>query len=92
MTAVVEDLEHYWRHWCEGCGTTHLIPKDKGWTFNGDLSAPMFHPSVKHTFGGDREGEVCHYFIRVGRIDYCHDCTHGLSGRNVPLKEVPYDG
>lgn len=34
-------------HWCPACEESHLIPNS--WTFNGNLDAPTFEPSVKIT-------------------------------------------
>lgn len=74
------------------------------WTFDGNIERPTFAPSVNHlTLRTDSEGDpilkdgkyqwepLCHYFIRKGRIEYCGDCKHALSGRTVPLPELPED-
>lgn len=34
-------------HWCPGCEEIHVLPD--GWSFNGDLEAPTFSPSFKHS-------------------------------------------
>lgn len=34
-------------HWCPACGEMHRLP-DR-WKFNGDVMAPTFTPSFKHT-------------------------------------------
>lgn len=31
----------------------------------------------------------CHYFVRGKTIEFCGDCTHGLSGRTVGLPPWP---
>lgn len=89
---------------CPGCETLHVLlapndselawwgPGDKAWgpeqsirwTWNGSLTAPTVAPSVKHVGGG-----VCHYFIRVGMVEFCSDCEHKLRGETVPLAAVP---
>lgn len=82
---------HYLVHECPGCKQFHLIPiKDEAvkWTFNGNFDKPTLTPSVKHTWGA---GRVCHYFISDGRIEYCGDCSHRLSGQAVDLTEVTGD-
>lgn len=33
--------------WCPACEEAHPLPK--GWTFDGNLDAPTFTPSFKHT-------------------------------------------
>lgn len=32
---------------------------------------------------------ICHYFIRAGRIEFCGDSTHALSGQTVELPDLP---
>jgi hypothetical protein len=34
-------------HWCPACNELHQLPD--GWAFNGDLNAPTFTPSFKHS-------------------------------------------
>lgn len=34
--------------WCPACGEAHPLPYKKGWTWNGDLTAPTFTPSFRH--------------------------------------------
>lgn len=65
------------------------------WQFNNNPEAPTFSPSVKHTTGKyvdpknyPDEGDICHYFIRDGRIEFCTDCTHAFAGKNVSLAKI----
>ena len=82
--------------YCPGCKEAHAYVTDgsRGWTFNGDLAAPSFTPSlrlfevvsesprVEHTF--------CHLFVTDGKINFCNDCDHELNGKQgVPLPELP---
>lgn len=93
-----------WSHWCAGCNEEHLIaveqPFSNGarWTFDGNESAPTFSPSVNIRTGpypwDPNETDhgcvdVCHYFLRAGVIEYLGDCTHALSGKSVPLPDLP---
>ena len=32
---------------------------------------------------------VCHYILTNGILNFCGDCTHSLSGKSVPLPELP---
>jgi len=32
---------------------------------------------------------ICHSFVRGGRIEFCSDSTHKLSGQTVPLPDFP---
>lgn len=73
--------------------------KEVRWEFDGNLESPTFAPSVKITTGPRPtvpEGrpdagriDICHYHIRKGRIEFCNDCTHELSGQKVPLPDIP---
>lgn len=48
-------------YWCQGCEEPHAI--NSGWSFDGDLEAPTFHPSVLVTCGhytpGFKPGSKC---------------------------------
>jgi hypothetical protein len=77
-----------WRHWCPGCRCNHIIyidprsqPNGHHWTFDGNLEAPTFSPSI-HIVGR------CHYFIRAGLIEFCADSAHDLRGQTVPLPDL----
>lgn len=36
--------------------------------------------------------EVCHSFVRAGKIEFLGDCTHALKGQTVPLPDWPCEG
>lgn len=85
-------------HWCPACESMHAFatdaPQRNGakWTFDGNLAAPSFSPSMHITIGPDPDDghiETCHYFLRNGMLQYLGDCTHALSGQTVPLPELP---
>lgn len=80
--------------WCPGCKCIHVVPtatpNERGhmWGWNGSLTSPTLSPSVKMTWparDGSGKTGCCHLFIRSGRIEFCSDCTHGLSGQTVPM-------
>lgn len=91
-------------HWCPGCQEPHGIRIEGGppvWTFNGDFISPTFHPSIRcftthHTDDDDQplstsiEETLCHYFITDGKIIFCSDSPHPLSGQTVALPDWPY--
>jgi Family of unknown function (DUF6527) len=54
------------------------------WTFDGDLAAPTFYPSINIYAQGRR----CHYVISRGRISFCSDSTHSLRGQTVWMPEL----
>jgi len=94
-------------HWCPGCERLHVImthsdPKFPGpvWSFDGNVEAPTFNPSVRITYNGSDAGQVrpsgsrapaacCHYFLHGGKLQFCGDSTHELAGQTVPLPELP---
>lgn len=70
------------------------------WSFNGNMERPTFSPSINIRWGtyadpawrrsnGEPGGGICHYFITDGRIQYCADSTHPLSGQTVDLPDIP---
>lgn len=80
-------------HWCPGCQERHMIRVNMGedtphpkWDWNHDALRPTLTPSVRH-FDGD--GTFCHYFIVAGKIQYCGDCRHQLTGQTVDLPDIP---
>ena len=85
----------YYMFDCPGCGLSHM-PRTGGqpgrplWTFNGDVERPTFEPSilVRRTYGADKTQQVCHSFVRDGKIQFLGDCTHELAGQTVDLPEV----
>lgn len=60
------------------------------WMFDGDVDRPTLSPSIKAwtEFGKRREPQVCHSFVREGRIEFLGDCTHALAGQTVDLPEI----
>lgn len=48
----------------------------------GDIAAPERF---------DSRDEVCHSFVRDGRIEFLGDCTHPLAGQTVSLAPVDRD-
>lgn len=38
---------------------------------------------------GNAVDQCCHYFLRAGKLEFCSDCTHELSGKTVDLPELP---
>ncbi len=81
---------------CPGCGAHHAIYTEvvnrlnARWSFNGDLEKPTFSPSIKSTWtqGENHIPQICHFFVRNGKIEYCEDCTHDLRGKTVPMIEM----
>ena len=78
---------------CPGCEIPHGINCGDGhgqlWSFNGDVNNPTFSPSVlvDFTYGAEKKREVCHSFVRNGKIEFLSDCTHELAGKIVDIPE-----
>lgn len=75
-------------HWCPACDGAHFICTEgaaPNWTFDGNVDAPTFAPSVKITGGANGSDHVCHYHIEAGIIRFCSDSTHALAGQNVDM-------
>ena len=90
--------ESYW-FWCPGCKTNHryVIKLPTGetgpcWTFDGNLEAPTFSPSLLCNRNATPEDvklgvHRCHLFLRKGMVEYLSDCTHELAGKTIPVQE-----
>lgn len=88
---------------CPGCTLTHVVNVARYtgapnhfpvWGWNGSQDAPTFTPSLlvswPKTSNGERTGidNICHSFIRDGRVEFLSDCTHALAGQTVELPDV----
>ena len=87
---VFDDAGTYW-FLCPGCKTMHPVTlrderNGRGWTFNGDLAAPTFSPSLM-VYPTDRNGR-CHSFIRGGKIEFLVDCQHEFAGQTVSMVDL----
>jgi hypothetical protein len=77
-----------WWWWCPGCKMPHRVTAR--WSVTGPLSKPTFAPSVVHRWTPPEGEQVCHCFVREGRIEFLADCTHALAGQTVPM--TPWAG
>jgi len=84
MAKVKIETNGYVRYKCPGCKHDHSVPAER-WAFNGDINNPTLNPSVRHY---TEQTTICHYFIRNGKIEYCGDCQHELSGKIVEMEEM----
>lgn len=99
MTAVVRSIVGGGQtFFCPGCQHTHSVntaPNGPRWTYNGDPVRPTFGPSILVTAhwsasNPTEKDDVCHSFVRAGRIEFLGDCTHVLAGQTVDLPPWPY--
>lgn len=81
---------------CPGCEGGHAVPvngfypaePDRGWGWNRSLDSPTLTPSVLVNVGGaNPTAPICHTFIREGKIEFLHDCTHKLAGQTVDIPD-----
>jgi hypothetical protein len=86
ISAKMRKTTHGFAWWCPGCEEVHPLPFERGWTFDGNLDAPTFSPSFKHDWGN---GNVCHYIVTAGQVNFCADCTHDLAGKTVQMPDLP---
>lgn len=90
-------------HWCPACEEVHVFKiagVGSSWTFDGNYDAPTLHPSMLISSNWDGKsmqrfpnGEVrtlCHYFLQGGKLVYCSDSPHKLSGQSTDLPDWPY--
>jgi hypothetical protein len=87
------NIRQYVFYWCSGCGHAHSVPAER-WNWNKDTVSPSLHPSVRHYVTDPKtkvETTICHYHIKLGVIEYCNDCQHGLSNQKLPLVDIPAD-
>lgn len=83
-----QGVQHVWYH-CPGCKHAHGVPAER-WHWNGNEESPTLSPSVRHYIpAGENRAEetICHYHVREGKIEYCGDCQHSLSGQTVEMVE-----
>lgn len=79
---------------CPACKQEHYIHvKNPGyptpvWGFNGDYNNPTITPSIKVEMPDKDKVDICHSFIKNGKIEFCGDCTHELRGQTVELPEI----
>jgi hypothetical protein len=78
-----------WSFFCPGCDHPHVYYTSGAmtWAFNGDMAAPSFTPSLLNTCEKhpDPKQRRCHLFVTAGKIIYCNDCSHDMSGQTVDL-------
>lgn len=97
------DLGDYVWFWCPGCDGYHRarvrMPNNPTsqevadqqanrqglWTWNGNEASPTIRASI--LLGIERPGERCHSFVTDGKIQFCSDSEHKLSGQTVPLPD-----
>ena len=75
-------------YFCVGCGYEHAfaLRKEGGkHVFNMDLDKPTVSPSLLQNHD---PSQLCHSFIKNGKIQYLSDCWHALAGKTIDLPEI----
>ena len=78
---------------CPGCKSEHSVwtekPNSNGakWTFNENLEAPTFSPSLMISYSGLEKRWICHSSISDGQITFLSDCSHDLAGKTVMIPD-----
>ena len=83
----VEGREDHYALWCPGCDDLHMITA--AWTWDGNLEAPTFDPSILCTGGPGGDTYRCHSFLKAGVWEYLTDCSHAMAGQRVPMVPIP---
>jgi hypothetical protein len=84
--------------WCPGCDSAHALnsrPNGPRWSYNENPDSPTFSPSVLVTLRWSQnddtmKDEICHSFVKGGRIQFLGDCTHKLVNQTVDIPEWPH--
>ena len=94
-----------WLFICPGCGDNHAVTDSWTFngdrvrpTFSPSIlvTGPARFPTddeVARITAGEKitlPQRRCHSFVREGRIQFLHDCTHALTGQTVELPPCPY--
>lgn len=74
---------------CPGCECAHLyIVEGEGakWKFDGNEERPTFNPSLV-TWGKGDKSDLCHLYVKDGRIEFLSDCKHAMAGKTVDMED-----
>ena len=89
--STVKDRPGEFHFWCPGCEMMHVVYTDKTtkgpcWVFNGNMEFPTFNPSIRVQWHKNGVGDqLCHSFVKDGKIQFLGDCTHSLKGQTVKI-------
>ena len=83
--------ENTYLFWCPGCDCGHLFWTNHGWQWNENYESPTVSPSILNTSVHLTPKEICHIIITDGKIHYCPDSTHALSGQIIEMQDIPED-
>lgn len=88
-----DDNKIAYTFYCPGCKHNHMYfikGYNLSWQFNNDVDKPTFTPSLLNRIpaNDNRPEQRCHLFVKDGKIEYCGDCTHELSGKTIEMEEI----
>lgn len=80
-----------WMVFCPACQCGHRF--DLRWRFDGNMERPTFHPSLLiEGYVTNAQGKDvpirCHSFVQDGHFHYCHDSTHNMRDKVVPIGDM----
>lgn len=89
VSEVLLKTDQGYGHWCVACKKLHIF--DQRWTFNDNLDAPTFFPSMKTVTKWEHTEVICHYFLTNGVQIFCDDTApiFKKAGLSVPLEPIP---
>lgn len=78
-----------YQFYCKGCDSLHAFYVNKKiqkleWSFNNNVNKPTFSPSLVNKWNNN----VCHLFVKNGKIEYQNDCTHKLAGQTIEMEDI----
>lgn len=68
----------------------HVSGSHPVWSWNGDVFAPTFSPSIFTRMPWGEEGKEIrnHVFVKNGEIQYLSDCSHEYAGKTIDLPRL----
>ncbi len=93
---LLQGTKGVYQFWCPGCKEVHQVWTDKDdgvdpWCYNGNVDKPTISPSIKVTMPNRSTmgvNDICHSFIKDGKIEYLSDCTHSMAGKTVAMIDL----
>lgn len=90
----IDNTKGQYQFYCPGCKSHHGVwTASEGyphpvWSFNGNLENPTVSPSIKVTYPYAGKVNICHSFVKDGKIQFLSDCTHELAGTTIELPDI----
>lgn len=81
-----EEATHLWLHFPTKYMSYRMVTvnNEGTWKWNLDTENPTISPSILSKSGD----QVCHSFVKDGKVEFLNDCTHEFAGKVIDLLEV----